>query len=65
MKTIKIEIRQQNEEVQLYNVYVGYDDKPVQLHSMALSFDESQRLGFTIIRMNPDCMPKILVDKYL
>ena len=64
MKTINIEIRQQNENVQQYNVYVGYDNRPLQLHSMALTYDEAQILGFAIIKMNPDCIPKIVIDKY-
>ena len=64
MKTIQIEIRQQNENCQLYNVYVGYDNKPQMLHSMALSFEESENLGFNIIKMNSDCFPNIIIDKF-
>jgi len=64
MKTIQIEIRQQNENVQLYNLYVGYDKKYPQLHCMALSYDEAEQLGFRIICVNRDCKPEIIIHKY-
>ena len=64
METIQIEIRQQNENCQLYNLYVGYDNKPIQLHSMALSFEEAENLGFRVIQMNPKLIPQIIIDKY-
>jgi hypothetical protein len=60
MKTIQIEIRQQNENVRLYNLYVGYNNKPLQLHSMALTSKEDCRdLGFRIIEMNKGLIPQI------
>jgi hypothetical protein len=64
METIQIEIRQQNESVQLYNVYVGYNKKYPQLHSMALSYEEAERLAFNIIKANQDYKPEILIDKF-
>ena len=64
METIQIEIRQQNESHQLFNVYVGYNKKPPQLHSMALTYEEAESLGFRIIQMNPDYLPKITIDKF-
>ena len=64
MKTMQIEIRQQNENVQLYNLYVGYNNKMPLLHSMALSFEEAESLGFRVIKSNPEYKPQILIDKY-
>jgi len=64
MKTIQIEIKQQNETCELHNVYVGYNNKYPQLHSMALSMDESKILSFDIIRANKDCKPEILIDTF-
>ena len=60
MKTIQIEIRQQNENVRLYNVYVGYNHKPLMLHTMALkSREEVCDLGFRIIELNKGLIPEI------
>ena len=64
MKTIQIEIRQQNETCNLHNVYVGYDNKSLQLHTMALSLDESKLLALDIIIANNDCKPEILIDTF-
>ena len=63
--TIQIEIRQQNENVQLYNIYVGYNKKYPQLHSLAVEgYEEAERICFGIIKMNPDYFPQILIDKF-
>jgi hypothetical protein len=50
-KRLYIELRQQNENVQLYNLYVGYDpNRPLQLRLMALSLDEAKIQAFEIIQ---------------
>jgi hypothetical protein len=65
MGTIQIEIRQQNENVRLYNLYIGFDDKPMILHSMALtSRDEARCVGFSIIELNKGLIPQITWIKY-
>lgn len=73
MKTIQILIRQQNENCNLHNLYVGYNKdaykrfkyhKPIQLHTMALSLDDAKLLGFNIIIKNPEYLPEIQIETF-
>ena len=69
MKTIQIEIRQQNETCKLHNLYICYTDdagKPraTRLHSMALSLDEAKILALDIIIANPEYKPEIFIDTF-
>jgi len=64
MKTIQIEIRQQNENVRLFNVYVGYNNKPLMLHSMALSQTEGFRIVRKFIEMNKGLITQISWERY-
>jgi hypothetical protein len=60
LKSLQIEIRQQNENVRLYNLYVGFNRKPLMLHTMALKTkDEARILGFTIIELGKGLIPEI------
>ena len=62
---IHIEIRQQNESHRLYNVYVGYGDKALTLHTMAHeSLDAVESCVCRIIEMNPNWLPHITRETY-
>jgi hypothetical protein len=60
LKTMQIEIRQQNENKQLFNLYLGFNNRPLTLHTMAIeSKDEARLVAFAIIEMNKNIIPQI------
>jgi hypothetical protein len=65
LKTLQIEIRQQNENVRLYNLYLGFNGHTPMLHTVAIETkDEARTIGFHIIEMCRGLIPQITWETY-